>query len=326
MQLEGDKGVIRHFLLDCEVRSRTSYTLVNYEHHLRVLARLLRKLFDIAELEQVTIMHLRQCVQYCLTEPIQETGGKRPLVGKMLSINSVRGYVRVWKAFFNWCYQEELLNGNPAIRLMLPKPEKKVKPTLTPEHIQRMLAACDVRTPKGFRDYVILLMLFDTGIRLSELCALRVADVHDTYIKVFGKGRKEREVGIHPEVSKLLWKYVNKYRRCDDSEVEQLFLSRQGPLSKPGLSKLLKTIQQKSGLESVLVSPHVFRHTFAKMYLSQGGDLFKLSREMGHSDVGVTKMYLEDFNSTEARREHTAFSPVESIELKKSQKKKKRQK
>jgi integrase/recombinase XerD len=66
----------------------------------------------------------------------------------------------------------------------------------------------------------------------------------------------------------------------------------------------------------VRVSAHTFRHTFAKMYLEQGGEVFKLSREMGHSDVKTTEVYLRDFNSTEARREHDAFSPVARLQLK----------
>src|SRR2546425_538521 len=99
-----------------------------------------------------------------------------------------------------------------------------------------MLATCDLSTDLGFRDYVVLLLLFDTGMRISEVCSLRIADVHDTYVKVFGKGRKEREIGIHPEVSKLLWKYVHKHRLAKDPSETLIFLNRMGkPLRSQGL-------------------------------------------------------------------------------------------
>ena len=327
MQLDGEKGVVRHFLMDCEVRSRTRATLSSYRQRMAALLRLLREVCGVTELESVTVLHLRQCVQYLLTHPVEKGNGREPENGVGLSANTIRGYVRVWKVFFYWCCREDLIAASPAERLKPPKPEKRMKPTLSPEHVERMLEACDTSTPMGFRDYVILLLLFDTGMRLTEICSLRLADYHDTYIKVLGKGRKEREIGLHPEVSKLLWKYVNKYRKGKNADEPYLFVTvrgGRGPISKTSVGRIIKSAQQKGGLGDVQISPHVFRHTFAKLYLSRGGDLFKLSREMGHSDVSVTRIYLEDFGSTEARKEHASFSPVESIHLKKQYKRHKR--
>lgn len=325
MKLEGEHGVIQHFLMDCRVRSRSKHTLLSYEHCLFVLARLLRELCSIDELERVEIINLRQCVGHLLTAPVANVSGRRSTdSGKALSVNSVRGYVRVWKVFFNWCFQEGLVESNAATRLAVPKPEKKVKPAFTSEHVEKMLAVCDASTPMGFRNYAILLLLFDTGIRLAEICSLTVADVHDSYIKVLGKGRKEREVGIHPEVSKLLWKYIHKYRRPHSPDEQRVFIGQKGPLTNSGLQQLLERIQHAAGLDDIQVSPHVFRHTFAKLYLMRGGDVFKLSREMGHSDVAITKVYLEDFGSEQARTEHNSYSPVGTIDLKKHRKRKKK--
>jgi integrase/recombinase XerD len=174
---------------------------------------------------------------------------------------------------------------------------------------------------------VILLLLLDTGMRIGELLGLKVSDVHERFVKVFGKGRREREIGVHPEVSKLLWKYIHKHRRPVDQEEQVLFLSKGGkPLTFIGVQNLIKRIQHRSGLDGIKFTPHVFRHTFAKMYLDQGGDLFKLSRELGHSGVEITKKYLEDFSSSEARKDHTAFSPIANVTLKKSGKSRKKQK
>jgi integrase/recombinase XerD len=85
---------------------------------------------------------------------------------------------------------------------------------------------------------------------------------------------------------------------------------------------VIREIKQRCGFEDVRVSPHVFRHTFAKRYLQAGGDAFKLSREMGHSGFQVTQEYLKDFQSTDARLEHSEFSPVRGINLKKKRRKK----
>jgi len=325
MKLTGDDGVIKHFLLDVEVKKRSQRTLERYRHSLNRLVELLQPL-NITDLEQVTVVHLRQCVQRLLTD-LLPTGRshRKPLNGSTLSIASVRGHVREWKVFFGWCQEEELIEKNPAARLALPKPEKRITVTFTDEHVEKMLASCDTSTEMGFRDYVMLLLLLDTGMRLSELSTLRVTDVHDTYVKVYGKGRKEREIGIHPHVSKLLWKYVNKYRHTKDEHEQALFLggsrSSGKPLGYGGVKQVLQRIKKATGIDDVRLSAHTFRHTFAKMYLEEGGEVFKLSREMGHSSVQVTKLYLEDFSSTEARKEHTSFSPINRLSLKKQSQK-----
>src|SRR5262249_48700590 len=151
-------------------------------------------------------------------------------------------------------------------------------------------------TPLGFRNYVILVVLLDTGMRLSELEGLQFKDVHETYVKVYGKGRKEREIGICPETYKLIWKYTSQYRVPADDTVVGLFLTRSGTnLSGSSIKCLVYRVQQETGLTDIQVSPHVFRHTFSKMYLANGGDVFKLSRELGHSSVQITELYLKDF-------------------------------
>ena len=158
------------------------------------------------------------------------------------------------------------------------------------------------------------------------MCGLRLGEVHvsgsgGAYVKVFGKGRNEREIGLHPEVGKLVWKYMHKYRYPTDPSEAALFLGRSGePLTIEGVSSLLKRVKQLSGIEGVRVSAHTFRHTFAKFYLQRGGELFKLSREMGHSTVQVTEVYLKDFRSSEARREHTTYSPIGELLLKEKKK------
>lgn len=315
---------VQHFLLDLEVRG-TRATLIDYRHRLGVLVELLVEVCHITELEQVKIVHLRQVVQHLLTEKREYQRGRR-CEGETLAPVTVRAFVRIFKSFFNWCYQEDLIDHNPAARLAPPKVPVRIRSAFTPEHISRMLAACDTSTPLGFRNYVIVLLLLDTGMRIGELCGLKVTDVHERFVKVFGKGRREREIGIHPEVSKLLWKYIHKYRHPAEPDEQALFIGRYGePLQVIGMNFILKQVQEQSGLTDVKFSAHVFRHTFAKRYLKNGGDLFNLSREMGHSDVQITKIYLEDYSSTEARRNHAVFSPIADVELKKRRNRQKKQ-
>lgn len=307
------------FLRDVEVRN-TVDTLISYRYRVGELIRLLDEVCQVKYLDEVEVDHLRQCTQYLLTHDLGSEHRGHPLEnGSTLSIATVRGYIRVWKTFFNWCVQEELIDRSPAdTRFKPPKPVKKVKPAFTEDHIRQMLSVFDTSDPIGFRNYVVLVLLLDTGMRLSELAGLHVYDVHETYVKVYGKGRREREIGISTETRKLLWKYMSKYRVPADEQVTALFLNQSGgPLSAASVKFLMRDIRRETGLQDIQVSAHIFRHTFAKMYLESGGDLFKLSREMGHSDVRVTKIYLEDFGSTEARKDHESYSPIARLDLRK---------
>ncbi len=309
------REVFNQYLLDCEVRGQTQETLLWYRRRLGFFVSAMEQ-GGVTELEQVQIGHLRQFVQRLMTTKANERHPNKPTQEKTLSLQTVRGYVRSVKTFFRWCVDEGLIDVSPAVRLVQPKAPAFLVQTFSKDHIEMMLASCDQRDPLGFRDYVLLLVFLDTGMRVSELCGLRVADVHDRYIRMFGKGRKEREIGIHPEVGKLLWKYIHKYREPANPDEEGLFLSQEGtPLKLSGVEQIFKRLRSRCGLEGVRVSPHTFRHTFAKMYLEQGGEVFKLSREMGHSSIQVTETYLKDFHSTEARRDHTEFSPIGLLDL-----------
>ena len=301
--------VVNQFLIDCEIRGLTEETIKWYRRRLTSFVKRLEKVSKVTELELVRIAHLRQVVQLLMAANSNENNPS-----KSLSAFTIRGYVRAIKVFFSWCYTEELIANNPSSRLVQPKAPEYLIPTFTTEHIEKMLATCDTSTPVGFRNYVLLLVLLDTGMRASELCGLQVTDIHDRYLKVLGKGRKEREIGLHPEVAKLVWKYIHKYRKPSDSNETTLFIGRRGePLQYFGVSSMLKEVKKASGIEGVRVSAHTFRHTFAKFYLERGGEVFKLSREMGHSTIQITEIYLKDYRSSEARREHNAYSPIGEI-------------
>lgn len=308
--------VVDQFLIDGSNRGHAEGTLPLYR---RVLGLLVRWFNDrgITELESVTLPLLRQFLHFLLTSDSSERFPDTQVVRRgKLSPVTVGTYVSVVKAFFNWCVDEDLLVNSPAARLSKPKAPKKVVTAFTPEHLERMLGACDTETPIGFRNYVMLLLLLDTGIRVSELCGLRVSDVHPRYIKVLGKGMREREIGMHPEVSKLLWKYINRDRVLFGVESDRVFLGLRGPLTIAGVEAIFAVVKARAGIADMRVSPHVMRHTFSKLYLKNGGDLFKLSRELGHSSVQITgSTYLGDFKSSDARDDHDRYSPLTDTKL-----------
>jgi integrase/recombinase XerD len=306
--------VIDQFLIDTENRNRASGTLGIYRRVLGLLARWLEAL-GVVELEAVTLPVLRQFLNFLINSDSSQRFPEAVRKGR-LAPATVAEYVAVLKAFFQWCVNEELMALSPAARLKKPQLPKKVKPTLTPEQVEKLLAACDTGTRAGFRDYVMLLVLLDTGMRVSELCGLRLSDVYPRYVRVDGKGQKQREIGLHPDVSKLLWKYIHKHRAVFRVQSDYVFVGEKGPLTVSGVETIFDNLARRSGIVGVPITPHVLRHTFSKRYLKNGGDLFKLSRELGHSSVQVTgNIYLSDFKSEDAREVHDRYSPIGDVTI-----------
>jgi site-specific recombinase XerD len=312
------RDAIKGYLLSRKVQGCSEKTIEWYRQKLAHLCETLQEENGITELGQVTITHLRLFVDKLQHTKSGANNPYTPTKSANLSDLTIKGYVQVIRGFFRWCVSDDppLLERNPAAALKMPKVGKYLIKTFEPRHIEAMLAACDIRTVLGFRDYVIMLLLLDTGIRLAELCSLTVDRVFlkvktEPYIKVLGKGRKEREVGLHQSTAELLWKYIHHYRRYHDKSERAIFMNRYGqPLTPSGVGQLLIEIKKRAGIEDVRVSPHTFRHTFARMYLEQDGEVYKLSRLLGHSKVAVTERYLEDFQSREARRGQSEHSPL----------------
>jgi site-specific recombinase XerD len=170
--------------------------------------------------------------------------------------------------------------------ISLPKRAQKLMPVLTTEQIRRLTLACG----DNLRDRAIRAVLLDTGIRASELCGLTLDRVivtqEDAYLIVQSKGRKTRELGLGRQSRSLLHRYLTRARHTRQTNSQAVFLRRGGDALRPeGLDRILYRLRDKAGLDGVRVAAHVFRHTHththAYTYISQGGDLMRLSRLLG---------------------------------------------
>ena len=223
-----------------------------------------------------------------------------------LSSHTLHGHARAIKAFLNWAASDDLIDERLPRRIAMPVKEQYVIATFTPDQISRLFAAA-AKTPTPLRDKALLSVLLDCGTRAAELCGLlldkTVLTADDSYITVAGKGRKSREIGLGSRSRLALAKYLHRERGASASPY--VFLTRSGtPLRTEGLDRLLYRLRDAAGVEhfnGVRVSAHTFRHTFAVAYLTNGGDLYKLSRLMGHSTVTTTEGYLKSFKARDAR-------------------------
>jgi len=186
----------------------------------------------------------------------------------------------------------------------MPKVESNVINVFSPHDVAALLAACEREPVKWVaeRNKAMLWLLLDTGIRVSELCSLTTDNVsiEQGYIRVRGKGRKQREVGLGRESRHALARFLYRFRpKSDDTHV---FLSmRGGGLQRGGIWRILDRLGDAVGVDDVRCSPHTLRHTWASSALKSGMDVVRISRLLGHTSLAVTEHYLRSFDSKQAR-------------------------
>lgn len=176
----------------------------------------------------------------------------------------------------------------------------------------------DTHTATGFRDWVMILALLDTGLRANELVSLSLDNINldDGIVKVYGKGAKERIVPIGARVQRATWKYLQRYRSQPANPLcTSLFLTRNGePITVNRLETIIENYGRKAGIEGTRCSPHTFRHTFAISYLRNGGDVFSLQRILGHSSLETVRIYI-NLAEADVKACHRKFSPADNLEL-----------
>lgn len=231
-----------------------------------------------------------------------ETNPLRPL--------TLRTYYAYLRAFFNFAVDERRLDASPMSRIPAPRdPGDEVQP-FSDQEIEKLLAAAK-KTNEAKRDTAILLTLYDTGIRASELCALTFRDVDFDQRSLLireGKGQKTRHVYLGKRATRAIYHYANVDGRDPG---DPLFLSqREAGLTYSGLAMLFRRLGKKSGVKDC--HPHRFRHAFAVSFLRAGGNQFSLMRLLGHTTLHVTNRYVQ-LAQADIAAQHKAFSPGDRL-------------
>lgn len=238
-----------------------------------------------------------------------------------LSPHTVANRLRAVRALFSWAKLQQFLELNPWDNYRLRSPKLPIQRGFTPDDVKRMVARTQTQTENAYRDRALVLLFFDSGIRLDELCGLRLGDVLDEQDRlldcaiVTGKGSKQRRVPLHPQTQRALWAYLTEERRSTDVG-EALFLNRRGaPLAPTGVYSMVKRLAHRAGLVGKRLSPHTFRHGFAKVYLDQdGARLDDLQALLGHESISMSQHYAK-LQASSALRASRALSPVGQMGL-----------
>ncbi len=196
------------------------------------------------------------------------------------------------KVFFQFLVIRELLKQNPASFVDTPKLWKRLPSVLTESEVERLLEQPDLETSLGLRDRAILELLYGGGLRVSELCQLKLHEVLDDAVRVFGKGGKERVVPLGKPASRAVDQYLLHGRgEILKPDKEPLFVTKRGKaIDRQGVWKMIKKYAKAAGIEKE-VSPHTLRHSFATHLLDGGADLRVIQELLGHATISSTDRY-----------------------------------
>ncbi|RJQ31876.1 MAG: hypothetical protein C4562_05415 [Actinobacteria bacterium] len=289
------QSLINNFMLASQIEGKAERTL---EQYCRVLIPF-SALVENKAPEEITPADLREYLSH--------------LSKKGLSKQTVWTHYKQLRVFFGFCHRESYLKTNPMELIRKPKVDKLLPKVLTADEIKALLKTAKGKGFLGKRNAALVALMFDSGLRASEVCGLKLTDVslENQVVRVFGKGSKERIIPFSKTTAKLLLSYLKA--RGNRPYEEGFFISRYGDkLTRHGLIKVYKCLAQKAKIDKSKVSPHVLRHSFATAWCRAGGDVKKLQFLMGHADVRTTGIYVH-LTAKDLSQAHSEFSPLERL-------------
>ncbi len=274
--------------------------VTDYQHYLRIerglsqnsitsYSRDLKKLYEFIaanDLDDTPISITKGTVQQFIYE-----------IAKILNARSQARIISGLKSFFNYLVFEDYRKDNPMDLIAAPKIGRKLPDTISKEEIDALVNAIDLSKPEGERNRAMLETLYGCGLRVSELINLQISDLYfeEDFIKVTGKGDKQRFVPISQINKKYITIYKNQIRvhlPIQKGFEDILFLNRRGKqLSRAMIFTIVKQLAEKIDLQKN-ISPHTFRHSFATHLLENGADLRAIQQMLGHESITTTEVYV----------------------------------
>ncbi|WP_411334985.1 tyrosine recombinase XerC [Metabacillus indicus] len=283
--MENVKNSLKLFVEYLQIEKNYSqYTIVNYVSDIEDFFVFMQEQ-SLTDLRLITYSDTR----LYLTQLHQKNFARKTISRKISSLRS----------FYRFLNREKLTDENPFSSVSLPKKEHRLPQYLFEEELQLLFEHSDLSAPAGQRNQALLEMLYGTGIRVSELCMIKLSDLdlHIGTVLVNGKGGKQRYVPFGSFAQDAVELYISSGRktlmekRKQSEHHELLFVNqRGGPLTATGVRHILKELIHKTSL-TMKITPHMFRHTFATHLLNQGADMRSVQELLGHAHLSSTQVY-----------------------------------
>lgn len=309
--------LVAQFQIANQAEGKSPKTIHWYEERLGMFLRFLRARSHPLLLGEVGVHEGRAFVVSMQDQTTKFANNPMtPTREARLSPFYIRSTVVAIRSFFHWLQEEGYTKEHNLQALAVPKVPKRLVEILTKDEMQRVLDSFDTSTDAGARGLAVFALVFDRGLRASEIVELKHDDVNlgDGWLKVLGKGAKERIIGITPSATKALLHYREHFRPSTARpSVDTFFLTAEGePLKYDALKSMTWRLSRKVGIPRLEL--HLCRHTFATWFLIDGGDSLSLQRILGHSTLTMTSYYVHLAQSHDAMVRRST-SPLDSLKI-----------
>lgn len=300
------------------IRHLAKGTQILYQQHLKVFSEWCTG--QGVELEHINNRRVQSFLEWLRISRKPKKRGQTEI-----SSATIADYTRSISAFLHWCLSDEeygeFVKLQTIKNIKMPRVEQTIKPVFSDEEITALFNACQdpLKTHEyQLRDTAILALLLDCGLRAAELRTLTIGNVflardvkEDSYICVHGKGNKWREIPLGNKARRALSRYMRQYRKCAAKQ-DPVFLSRYGgEMAHETLKDILARLATIANVTGC--NPHKFRHSFATRYMANGGEIYDLSRLMGHSSVAITEGYLKSLSAQAIRTRKNHKSVLDEL-------------
>ena len=316
---------IDEFMVYCRSTQLRPQTMKSYEQTLRLFERWCLEQMEITTVDKVTESVIRHYIRdlqergkysFYAVESQKETNhpDRRRDFRKPISTTSINNYIRNLRVFFNWLDREYTIKRNPMKKIRQLKVNRKAKEFLSDEEVRRLLGKMDRSYYSEHRDYVMIMLMLDSGMRLGECSSLLVEDLELTRRRInlraeITKGRQDRTVFFSEKTEKVLRRWLQYKDRYVESDYLFPVRERGGHIQVSNFESNFKKYLIRSGLNEQF-TPHCLRNNFAKRCLMSGMDIYTLSKLLGHSSVTVTEQAYLDFNDDDISKRYQQHSPL----------------
>ncbi len=313
-KVPGLNEIIAVYELCNEAEGKSPRTVTWYTDMLLAFARYAAANHNIHDLMALNVDLARNYILYLKQKPRFQGHPHTPAQPGLLSPKTLQCHARALKAFSSWLYANGYTGDNRLAMFKLPKAPTTLIEPLTPQEIKTIIAGINKESRTGARNHAILVTSLDTGLRASEVAGITLANLNlsEGFVKVMGKGSKERIVPVGKYTRMVLWSYIDKVRpKPYNPDVDYLFLTVSGkPITLNTIKLLFSKLARSSGVGRL--HAHLCRHTFAINYLLNGGDVFSLQEILGHTTIEMVKHYLH-FTSAQITSQHHKYSPMDKL-------------
>lgn len=319
---------IDDFMNYCQSKGLSKDSMRSYEQTLRLFAKYLGEEKQIKSTKEVTkeavrdyIVYLRERGKYTTISNENSREWNKPQnrldYSKPIKNTTINNYIRNLKVYFNFMEDNYMIKNNPLDKVKFLKSQRKKKEFIKNEDFYKLLKCLDTTKYAEYRDYIAIQLIFDTGMRIGETLLIDITrdldlDNRAIYLRAeITKGKIARTVFFSVKMCELLRRWIKFKDRYIESNLLFPVQLRDKPLLVNNFEKNYKKYCNRVGIEEC--SPHGLRNNFAKRFLMSGGDIYTLSKILGHSSVKVTEECYLDLDDEDIRKNYQRFSPLANL-------------